>query len=82
MLIGKTYSSNKCMLKINIHGCVTGYFGRTYVLITLFIISSTNNGNVCAKLQHYLHFTNPSADDTGNAAVLCAFKALFVNSNH
>jgi len=61
---------------------VTGCFGRTYILITLFIISSTTTGNVCAKLKHYFHFKNPSAIDAGTAAALCAFKALFANSNH
>jgi hypothetical protein len=61
---------------------VTGCFGRAYILITLFIISSTTTGNVCAKLKHYFHFRNLSADDTGTAAALCAFKALFANSNY
>jgi hypothetical protein len=61
---------------------VTGCFGRTYILITLLVISSTTTGNVWAKLKHYFHFRNPNADDTGTAAALCALKALFANSNH
>jgi hypothetical protein len=61
---------------------VAGCLRRTYIFITLFITSSTTTGNVCAKLKHYFHFRNLSADDSGTATALCAFKALFANSNH
>jgi len=73
----------RCAFMMNCeNSVVTGCFGRIYILITLVIISSTTIGNVCAKPKHYFHFRNPSADDTGTAATLCAFKALFANSNH
>jgi len=59
---------------------ILGATAHLYILITLFIISSTTIDNVCAKPKHYFHFRNPSADDTRTA--LCAFKALFAKSNH
>jgi len=73
----------RCAFMMNCEdSVVSGCFGRTYMLITLFIISSTTTGNVCEKLKQYFHFRNPSADDTGAAAVLHAFTAIFANSNH